>query len=123
MKTFLKASLFSGNQDMTGALTSQAIALTQVDNVAVQLAWTGSPTGTFTVQGSIDYVPLPGGGSSLNAGTWTTITLPTTAATGGAAGTLLINMNDLGFPWMRVVYTPTSGTGTLTVAQLYGKAL
>jgi hypothetical protein len=108
------------NQTMTG--TAQLIsAVTNIkykDSVAIQLKWTGTPTGTFTVDGSLDYNPgLPQSGAppgGANNGTWTSLVLSPAPVASGAAGNILLNLNQLAFPWIRVTYTNASGTGTLT---------
>lgn len=108
-------------QDMTGtsALTSLPSEITRKDNIAYEVSWTGTPTGTFAVQGSISYNPgTPQSGGTYNAGVWTTIAAtdqsgnPPVAS--GAAGQILMNLNELAFPWVRLVYTNASGTGVLT---------
>lgn len=120
------------NQTMTGTsvITSPQTNITYKDNIGVQLQWTGTPTGTFTVQGSLDYNPgLPQSGGATggaNAGVWTTINAvdqsgnPPVAA--GAPGQILMNLQELCFPWLRIQYTNASGTGTLT-GYISGKSI
>lgn len=113
-------SAAAGNQTMTGTstLTSIPTNIKYRDSVAIQLQWTGTPTGTFSVQGSLDYSPglpqtaAPPGGA--NPGTWTPITLSPAPVASGSSGVILLNLNQLAFPWIRVQYTNASGTGVLT---------
>lgn len=98
---------------MGGSITGAATNIQYLDNVSVQLIFTGTPTGTFTIEGSLNYSENPYDHSQINAGTWTAITLPTTASASGAAGDILIDLNQLSFPWIRIKYTRSSGTGTL----------
>jgi hypothetical protein len=100
--------------DMSGSLTSKVSDISGFDNVAVQLVWTGTPTGTFAVQGSLDYNP------QLATGTWTALTLSSSPAAAGSASNVLLDLNQLSFPWIRVVYTAVSGSGTLN-AYIAGK--
>lgn len=92
------------NGDMsTASLTTDVVPIQYGDSVGFQLVWTGSPTGTFDVQGSLDQV------------TWTSITLSASISAAGSGDHALIDMFALSFPWIRVVYTKGSGTGTLNV--------
>lgn len=107
------------NGAMTGTtvITSLPTNIKYRDSVAYQAKWTGTPNGTFSVEGSVDYNPnLPQAqnpvGTTASA-TWTPITLSPTPAATGSAGNFIINMNQLAFAWIRLVYTNTSSTGTL----------
>jgi hypothetical protein len=72
---------------------------------SIQLVWTGTPTGNFTLQGSQDNI------------TFTTLTGSTVAA-GGGAGSFIIKDSTPYYKYVQVAYTATSGTGSLT-AKLY----
>lgn len=104
---------------MTTTLTSNAVGIQFMDNISMQMVWTGSPTGAFAVQGSLDYKQLAPGGvippTIENAGTWTAITLSPSPAATGSSGDWLLDLNQLSFPWIRIVYTPVSGSGNLNV--------
>jgi hypothetical protein len=104
------------NASMTGTSTVTS-AITNImyrDSVSLELDWSGTPTGTFSVLGSNSYNPgLPQTDGGQNAGTWTPITLSPAPVTSGSAGSLLINMNQLAFAWLQVKYTNTSGSGIL----------
>lgn len=97
---------------MGASATSSAVGIQYLDNVAIQLNFTGTPTGTFAVQGSLDYSQTSTG-TVINAGNWIPLTLASSPVASGAAGTILLDLNQLSFPWVRVVYTRSSGTGTL----------
>lgn len=99
--------------NMTGvvALTSQVIDMRTMSQSSVQLQWTGTPTGTFSVQSSLDYSASPQG-NILNAGTWTDIGISVTSPSGSAGGAI-VDMSLTGLPYLRMVYTNVSGTGTL----------
>lgn len=108
------------NAVMTGtdALTSVVTGIIYRDSVSYQFVWTGTPTGTFSLQGSNDYnpgTPQSGGvqDGPANSGTWTAIALSSTPAASGSAGNALVNLNQLGFAFIRAVYTNASGTGVL----------
>lgn len=117
-KNALTPIQFISAQSMTGTITSNPINVQYLDNISIQLNFTGTPTGTFELQGSLDYSPGP----LANTGNWIGMVLPEVPVASGSADTILIDMMQLSFPWIRVVYTPTSSTGTLN-GYLSGKAV
>lgn len=100
--------------DMSVPIVSSVTNIQFLDNVSIQLVFTGTPTGIFTVSGSLDYNPSTGTGS------FTALTLDPNPATAGAPNSILIDMNQLSFPYIRVSYAVTSGSGTLN-AYISGK--
>jgi hypothetical protein len=87
--------------DMSGNLTSKVTDISHMDNVSIQLNWTGTPTGTFAVQGSLDQA------------NWVSLALSPTPGAAGAAGNILLDLNQLSFPYIRTIYTASSGSGSL----------
>lgn len=82
----------------TGSIAVQDVSL--VTMLAVQEVYTGTaPTGTILVEGSNDGVNFS--------------TLDSNAITAG--GSKLVRVSPVEFVYLRVSYTRTSGTGTLTV--------
>lgn len=106
--------LIATNGAMSSNLTSLVTSIQNYDDLSLQFNFTGAPTGTFAVQGSLDYNP-GSGGTVLNAGTWNSLTLSPTPSAAGAPASILLNLNFLSFPYMRTTYTAT-GTGVFTVA-------
>jgi hypothetical protein len=104
-------------QTMTGNLTSTPFNVQDLDNVALQLNFTGTPTGTFSVEVSLDYDP-----SVASSGNWVALSLSSTPAASGSANQILLDLSSLGAPWVRVKYTFSSGTGTLNV-YAFGKSV
>ena len=100
------------NGSMAGNLTTAVTNIAFQDNIGIQLNFTGTPTGSFAVQVSADY-KQDANGNVTNVGNWVTLVLPTAAAAAGAANTIYIDLNQLSAPWIRVVYTASSGAGTL----------
>jgi hypothetical protein len=95
----------------TGAITSTAVDLRGYSWAALQVAYTGTPTGTITVSGSLDnvtYYPL-----TFN---------PVLTQPSGGAGGYLIQLAPLSYPYIQAGYTNTSGSGTLNI-NLFSKAL
>lgn len=97
---------------MASSITSTPVENQYQDNVGIQLTWTGSPTGPFSVQVSVDYA-IDNQGNVTNAGNWVTLTLSAPIAAIGSPDTAYIDLNQLTAPYYRVVYTASSGTGTL----------
>jgi hypothetical protein len=93
---------------MTSTVTSPVTTIQWLDNIAIQFNFTGTPTGTFFVQGSLDYDP-----NTNNPGTWNSITLNPVPVAAGSSGSILINMDELSFPYIRIQYVPSGGTGSL----------
>lgn len=109
----------SGN--MAGNLTSLIVETKLQDNIGIQLDWTGTPTGIFDVQVSVDHTQ-DAYGNVTNAGHWVSLSLSTTIKATGSADDAYIDLNQLAAPYVKVVYTATSGTGTLN-AYVTGKGV
>lgn len=77
--------------------------------VSLQFVWTGTLTGTFSVQVSSDYDPH----KPTNA-TWTPMTFSVAPVTAGSAGNVFIDIVATSAVYLRVVYTNASGSGNLT---------
>jgi hypothetical protein len=111
----------AGAMTGTSVLTSTVTNIQFLDNICIALNWTGTPVGTFAVEGSLDHEQDMHGNVTV-AGNWVALTLPSSPVASGAAGSILIDMNQLSFPYIRVKYTNSSSTGTLT-ATIGGKQL
>lgn len=119
-RPMLKPFLVVTSGDMSGNITSLPTNIEQISCLSYDIAWTGTPTGTFAVQVSNTYVPSAAPGNlRQNAGNWTTIpaanfqgTYPTPA---GSADNGALDLDVTAFSWVRLVYTRSSGTGTLNV--------
>lgn len=103
--------------DLSASFNSDPFRLEQMDLVAIQAAVSGSAllNGTLKLQVSCD-VGLDSGtgpGGILNVTNWTDYAGSETTIT--ADGTTLWNVSQCAFKWIRVVYTRTAGTGTLTI--------
>lgn len=86
----------------TNTYTSLPINIKNIDNVMLQLVWTGTPTGTFTVSispdGNLydDVIPSPA------------ITQPA-----GSSGHWSVNLNQCPASVVLVTYVNASGSGTV----------
>lgn len=98
--------------NMSGNLMSSVTNIEYMDNIGIQLNFTGTPTGTFAVQVSIDYVQ-DAQGNVTNAGNWIALSLTPAPTAAGSANQIYIDINQLSAPWIRTIYTAGSSTGTL----------
>lgn len=96
--------------DMSDDIESSAIDLTFYFGVAIQAIWTGIPTGAIKLQAS-----------NNNGTTWDDIA-DSSQTISGAAGSFLWNVWQAYYQKIRVVYTFTSDTGSLSV-QVNGKGM
>ena len=111
-KNVLKRSQTITQGDMSGTITSPVTVVQFLDNISIQLNFTGTPDGTFEVQVSDDYL-ADGFGNVLVPGTWIALPLTGTPIAAGVADQIMIDLNQLPMPNVRVVYTPTASTGLL----------
>lgn len=116
----LYQSITNGNM-ASASLTSAVTNIQWLDNIGIQLNFTGSPVGDFAVQVSADYAQ-DDNGNVTNPGNWVPLTLTylvgSTFVSAQSVPTsvgspIYLDLNELSCPWIRVVYTKTSGTGTL----------
>lgn len=101
-------SLSAGN--MAGNLISDVTDIRWLDNIVVYLTFTGSPVGGFSVEVSPDQT------------NWYALAIVPTPTAVGISGNHRIELNQLSDPYIRVTYTRTTGTGSLTVV-IAGKML
>ncbi len=87
----------------TTVYTSTVMPLATIRNAALQISWTGTPTGTLVVKGSVDGVTY----FDIQA------SIPTQPA--GSTSGVLLNIVDVGFGFLEVIYTNATGSGTMTV--------
>jgi hypothetical protein len=93
------------------SITSSVLNIQNQDNLGIQFIWTGTPTGTFGFEVSLNHKEGPNG-NTLVEGDWSPIAIPGIVAS-GSAGNAYVGLNQVGAPFIRVTYTRTSGTGTL----------
>jgi hypothetical protein len=111
---------------MASNIISAVSIIGQLTELSYAVSWTGtSPVGTISVQVSNDY-QLANNGAVLNAGTWNTIPLEYSGSAvmsvpvSGNTGNGVIDIGSIGLYAIRLVYTATSGTGSL-IATINGK--
>ena len=107
------------NGDMSANITGAATIIQKISMVSYGFSWAGAtPVGTISVQVSNDY-SLLANGQVGNAGTWTVLPISYQGSTvnsvpvTGNTGNGFIDIDQIAAYAIRVVYTSTSGTGTL----------
>lgn len=109
---------------MANTITSDPIWLGHIANYSLQLVFTGSPTGTFKLQISNDLGrPTAGDDGDRDYGitNWTDMT--NSSQTISAAGNHAYDVQNAGHRWVRLVYTPSGGSGTMTVYRFNAKGV
>jgi len=116
-KTFIKPFKVLSAGDMSQATLTSAVTATQlVDNIGYQINFTGAPVGIFAVQISQDYEPGRSPNSEpVNAGNWISVPLSPAITAAGSPDSAYIDLNQMSAPYVRIVYTRTSGTGVLNI--------
>jgi hypothetical protein len=95
------------NADMSGDLHSTPYFLDQDYGYGIQLVWTGSVTGTFTVEISNDVGVSNPDGTVSGVTNFTTLSNSSQAITN--AGNLFYNVNLAFYRWVRIAYAHGSG--------------
>lgn len=98
--------------DMTVNVTSNPVNLISIYAYSVQVVWSSgsAPVGTFKLQASDD--PVDAGGTPTN---YTDVTSSSTPIS-GTPGSVLFDVTECSYRWVRLVYTATSGSATITSA-------
>lgn len=112
LTTYKLASPTVAFKTMTESLISTPFPLTNTYTFIMEFIWTGTPTGTLKIMGSID-------GTNFN------VPLATNALT-GSAGTYPFDLSATpglitNVGWIQAQYIFTSGTGTLTTVTAASK--
>lgn len=114
-------SIANGVMTGTTVLTSAVTSIQFLDDIGIQLNWTGAAVGNFRVQVSADHaqdsqanVTVAGNWCPLLFTYWngsafvTSYDLPTTLGS-----PIYLDLALLSAPWIRVLYTNASSTGVL----------
>lgn len=102
------SGIVAGTMSSTNTIYSNIIDLSKMDNVGLEITWTGTPTGTFQVMGS-------NSGINFYALTFN----PVLGQPAGSGGGYLIDLTGYPFRYIMLQYTNASGSGTLTA---YGQS-
>lgn len=109
--------------NMGASFNSTPVWLGHICNYAIQLVFTGTPTGSLKLQASNDEgnPSLPPAEQYAGVSNWTDIADSGQAVT--AAGNHMWQVSNAGYRWVRFVWSRTSSTGTLTVATFNVKGM
>lgn len=126
MQVYSKPLFASLPLTMNTTLTSQAMQLWDIFGYSIQVVFTGTPTGSFKLQGSCDPIIKgnPAGQTPQTPAHWSDIENSTQSIT--AAGDFVYNVADSEYNYVRLIYTDTSGgtsTASLTSAIFNGKGI
>lgn len=97
---------------MATSLTSPVTIITNITDIGYDISWTGTAVGAFSVEVSNTY-SIDASGAVQNAGFWTPLTLTGTVNPAGTDDNGFIDIQGVSAFAIRLVYTRTSGTGTL----------
>lgn len=114
----------AGPLDLSVSQTLRPVWLGHIANFSIQLFFTGTPGGSFTLQASNDPGQIDQAGQAVQyAGVTNWTTVADSAFTVSAAGDVMWDVQNTGYNWVRVVWTQTSGSGSLTSARAYVKGV
>lgn len=109
-------NLITGPVTLTSNWTSAPVWAGHAVNFSVFLQFTGTPSGVFSLEYSNDANEPTGLALPVN---WARIEGSQQTIT--EAGNHGYNVQDAGYRWVRVKYTFTASTGSLTVANYHSK--
>lgn len=110
--------------DLGASANLNAVWIGHVVNYSIQLVFTGSPVGSFKLQASCDAgSPNASQQATLATGVsnWTDIASSSQAVS--AAGNITWDVQNSGYNFVRVVWTYSSGSGTITSARINTKGV
>lgn len=100
---------------LTADRVTAAIDISCVKGFALYTEWSAGVVGSVALQGSLDPVTTPASVSN-----WSDISGSSVAVSG--ANSTLWNVSDAHYTWVRIKFTFTSGTGTMTESYFHQKA-
>lgn len=92
----------ANNMTGTTAITSLSLDIRYIPRACMVAAWTGTASGTISIQGSLDNTTYSDMGLGISN-------------VAGVADNRFIDLTTTAADYVRLVYTNTGGTGTLTV--------
>ena len=95
--------LEAGAMASTGTIYSDPITTTVSEMQCLQAIWTGTPTGTLSIEASLD-------GSN-----WSTTTYTFSSSPAGSASSSISDLSSSAYPYFKACYVNTSGTGVLKI--------
>lgn len=111
-KPILTSIVLSANR------VSAAFQVWEMYGFSIQAVYTGTPTGTFKLQGSADPISKNTGSPTQAPTNWTDIAGSSVAVT--AAGDYMWNVSDAMYNFVRIVYTDgSSGSSSAVVSAVF----
>lgn len=95
--------MIDGAMENTDIIYSDETDIRHQDNVGLQIRWTGDPTGTITIQ------------ATINGTDYEDLTLTGLVQPAGTDGSIIGYLNQLPYRKVRVKYENASGTGVLNI--------
>jgi len=111
-RPLIKPHVVLENADLSGDLVSLVTIITNITDIGYDISWTGTAVGVFSVEISNTY-SLNAAGAVLSAGNWTPLTLSGAVNPAGVTDNGFIDIQGVSAFAIRLVYTSTSGTGTV----------
>lgn len=102
------SGLVNGAMASTNTIYSQIVDISRMDNIGLEVTWSGTPNGDFSVN-------VSNSGINFYALTFD----PVLAQPTGSAGGYAVNLNQFPFKYIMLKYVNSTGTGVLTV---YGQS-
>lgn len=97
------SGVLNGTMSSTNTIYSQILEVSRMDNIGVEIAWTGTPTGTIQVM-------VSNSGINFYALTFN----PALTQPSGSAGGYVVSLNQLPFKYVMLEYTNISGSGSIS---------
>jgi hypothetical protein len=99
--------------DLQSNITSDPLWLSHIVNYSIQATVSGTPNGTFKLQGSNDF----GGKDSSSAiiANWADLSIEQAVT---AAGSYILQDKDCGYKWVRLVWTDSSSGASSEIEAL-----
>lgn len=111
-------------RSLTSSFNTDAVNLISIYAYSIQVVWSGSgtPIGIFSLQGSNDSGDIGSGQGVSQPVNFTPITNSPQSISGNT-GSILYDITECSYRWVRLVYTATSGTATITDATMNTKGV
>lgn len=95
----------------TSVIYSTPLYIQNTDNIAVQFNWSGTPSGSFFVDASVDFIRDPYG-NVTNLGNWNILSSTSVGQALSSSGLLLYTINQSPYPYIRTRYVPSSASSS-----------
>lgn len=111
---FDQVTMMAAGDMSQASLTTIGLDIQQLYSYAIGAVFSGTMAGSFILQVSSDLVLMaPGSDPAANVVNWYDYT--SSSQTISAGGNFLWNVTPAGYRWVRLKYTRSSGSGSLSV--------